>query len=423
MSDQTAQLQIPTLVLPPGAPRVRVTAGSGSATQKTWNLRRPITLIGSRRPAHIVLHDRDISHAHCVIVNTGTEVLLKDLHTSAGTICNKDPIDLTTLSDGDVITVGSCRIQVAIQVLDDACDDSASGIEFADPLSFPTPVTVGLLHTDQEWTVSEAVTLIGRHDLAPIRLDHDDVARRHAVIFRFGDEPAIFDLVGRDGLLVNSRRCTLSTLKVGYRMTLGPFGLRVGRSDEAPPEVEIPALEIPSPPPERDGKPPVDHAFPRLPKMPAPGVGDSEGPAALDSELDKLRNDITESWEQLNSWQSRLLADATEISQQESDLAARAGEFEARDAEVRGKLHDITCLHEQLVVRERELAAEVKRLRSESEHVEQARDEQATREVDLTRRAEELSRREHVFAQRWTRMRTAKCAACGAAFSTAGSED
>ncbi len=56
--NQAIQVREQTVELPSTAPLVRITAGFGSAGQKTWNLRRPVTLLGARRPAHIVLHDR-----------------------------------------------------------------------------------------------------------------------------------------------------------------------------------------------------------------------------------------------------------------------------------------------------------------------------------------------------------------------------
>jgi hypothetical protein len=43
------------------------------------------------------------------------------------------------------------------------------------------------------------------------------------------------------------------------------------------------------------------------------------------------------------------------------------------------------------------------------------------REVEVARRIEDLARREHVFAQRWSRMRAALCPHCGQPISTAGS--
>src|SRR3990172_5168445 len=191
MTDQATQIRELTVELPADAPLIRVTAGFGSAGQKTWNIRRPVTVIGSRRPAHIVLHDEDISHAHCVIVNTGTDVLLKNLHTSSGTRLNKDRVNLAVLSDGDIIVLGDTTIKVAIQMPDNKSDDSGFDLEFADPTKFSDPVSLHLIHTDKHWSVEDAVVLIGRHDDATVRLEHPDLSSRHALLFRVGSGAAV----------------------------------------------------------------------------------------------------------------------------------------------------------------------------------------------------------------------------------------
>ncbi len=216
-----ANMTEPTAVeLPADAPRIRLIAGLGSAAQKTWNVRRPVTLIGSRRPAHIVLHDTGISEAHCVLVNTGREVLLKDLHTKGGTVCRNERVDLVVLKDGDVIRIGDTTVQVAIK--------SSIAPTRRDPTLLSRPEVVGLIHTEQKWFLKEAVTLVGRHDKAPVRLDHDDVRKRHAVFFRYGDELAVFELGKDESVRVNGVACPLSVLVRGDRVSIGPFGLRVG---------------------------------------------------------------------------------------------------------------------------------------------------------------------------------------------------
>ena len=203
MNEITASLHVPKIELPSTAPQVRITAGMGSVAQKTWNLRRPVTLIGSRRPAHIVLHASDISPAHCVIVNTGRDVLLKDLYTSSGTLCNDASVDLRVLRDGDVITVGTNRIQVAIQAPQRTSDDLDAGSNPVDPTAVHAPVAITLIHTDQQWSVERPVALIGRHESAEILLDDERVSRRHAIFFRFMDGLAVFDIGGENGILVN----------------------------------------------------------------------------------------------------------------------------------------------------------------------------------------------------------------------------
>jgi uncharacterized protein (DUF3084 family) len=81
-------------------------------------------------------------------------------------------------------------------------------------------------------------------------------------------------------------------------------------------------------------------------------------------------------------------------------------ELDAKDAATRGQLHDLSRLQEQLAQRERELEAQIVKLAADQEaYVE--------REAQLVRRADELSRREHVVAQRWSRLQTASCPDCG----------
>ncbi len=427
MNDSTRSTDVFSLELSASAPRVRITAGLGSAAQKTWNLRRLVTLIGSRRPAHIVLHDRDISPAHCVIVNTGTEVLLKDLHTGAGTQCNDSRIDLTALKDGDVIRVGASTIQVAIQVPEDISDDSGCGMQFADPTSFPTPVNVTLVHTDQQWEVKDAVVLVGRHEAARIMLDHKDVARRHAIIFRFKEGPAVFDLSGPGGILVNGQQCSLALLSDGDRITLGPFRLRIGSSSGAELNMQTSATETPPELMSSSVETSDEAGVSTDPS--APPVGSElqvdldpsvqDGAATIDSKLDSLQNNIAVSWDRLNSWQSQLLEDAATMSKQELDIADRVSELDARDAALRGELHDVTRYHEQLTERERELTAGFARLQDEKDRLAQSQADCAKREEEVVRRTEELSRREHVFAQRWTRLQSAKCPHCGRPVGTA----
>jgi pSer/pThr/pTyr-binding forkhead associated (FHA) protein len=418
MNERVPSLHLFDVELPEGAPRVRITAGLGSAAQKTWNLRRPVTLIGSRRPAHIILHDRDISPAHCVIINTGTEILLKDLHTRGGTRCGDENVDLAVLKDGDVLTVGINAIQVAIQAPADAPDDSGYGVKFSDPTTFPTPVTVGLLHTDQHWGLQEAVTLIGRHENAPIFLDHERVSRRHAILFRFKNNPAIFDLGGQEGILVNGRPCSIAPLSDGDRITIGPFGLLIGSDEGAGLDMQASGHEPTGDTAaqtegiEAQSDRPVQGSPSTNPVPDAPQEA-AEDACSIDSQLDSVRNGVADSWEHLNSWQSELLDEATALSKQETVLTSRRVEFEARDAALRGQLHDVERMQEQLEERESQLSAERAQLYAENESLAEDQKACSAHEAQVTRRAEELSRREHVIAQRWGRLHTMTCPHCG----------
>ncbi|MGD2109189.1 MAG: FHA domain-containing protein [Phycisphaerae bacterium] len=420
MSESTATIRQPNgeLHLPESAPQVRVTAGAGSVAQKTWNLRRPVTLIGSRRPAHIVLHDKNVSRAHCVLVNTGADILLKDLNTSGGTQCNDERVDLAVLKDGDVITVGANRIQVAIRIPEDMSDDSGCGVAYVDPTRLGSPLAISLVHTDQAWRLEDAVTLIGRHDAAAIRLDHDKVARRHAVIFRFGAGTAIFEVGSEGDLAVNGEARSLSGLTDGDRVAIGPFGLQIGDGASAPAagseSAQAPSLDElmePDVPVAPEKEPPA--ADTKSPFSPLLLPDTSTELNGIESQLETIKNDIGDSWGRLNSWESQLQRDAVQLNQQEKDLEVRCQELDAKDAAVRGQLHDVTRYQEELEERERDLAAQLRKLQEQKDVLTASQSACAAQQADVEQRAKEIARREHVLAQRWTRLYAAKCPHCG----------
>jgi pSer/pThr/pTyr-binding forkhead associated (FHA) protein len=428
---------------------IRITAGVGSAGQKTWNIRRPVTLIGSCRPAHIVLHAEEASKCHCVIVNTGTDVLLRDLHTTHGTYCNQKRVDLVVLKDGDVITVGELRIQIAIRTPENQNDDSGCGLRYADPTLFPEPVTLRLDHTDQQWRVEEAVALIGRHRDAHVRVDHPDIASRHAVLFKFANAPAIADLGSRAGIAVNGQRCSMAGLEDGARVAIGPCTLLIGSRDSVAPVSEVLGGSLLREPGDNSGEIVGSKAnapgesggesvgstdegapSPHRPGPPFVAISDSlraantddvsaQALSKIESELAALQTNLSTSWDDLNSWESRLREDATKLDRQQVNLSAREAELDAQDASLRGQLHDLTRYHEQIVEREKELAAQLAKIQEERDLVSKAESELATREGEVTRRADELRNREHVLAQRWARLQASTCPHCGKAIRAA----
>lgn len=415
MTDQATQVRKLTVELPTDAPLIRITAGMGSAGQKTWNLRRPVTVIGSRRPAHIILHDEHMSNAHCVIVNTGTEVLLKDLHTSSGTQLNKSRVNLALLTDGDVITFGDTTIQVAIQVPDGASDDSGFDMKFTDPTKFPGPVSLQLIHTDKQWSIDDAVVLIGRHDDATVRLDHADMSSRHALLFRAGSRPAIFDLGSRTGVWVNGQRCSLSPLQAEDRITVGTFGLslkcRESNSDtqlDRPVVGPVAGVLTPSL---------VDGVYSFAPKAlpietPIPAVEADRQHAKAEPALGKLCGTFSDDEKRLNLRQVQLRDGVSAIDEQKPNLPAREAEVDAKDAAHRGQLHDISRLHQQITIRESELAANIAELQAAADALAKVRKACNQRESDITRREQEISRRENAVAQRWSRLSVTTCPHC-----------
>lgn len=414
MNTMTTQVREPTVTLPEGAPLVRITAGAGTAGQKTWNLRRPVTLIGSRRPAHIVLHDKNISPAHCVIVNTGTCILIKDLHTSAGTRLNKSLIDLTVLSDGDIVTVGNMNIQVAIQTPDNPNDDSSIELEYENPTKFIKPVSVRLGDSDQQWDIEDAVVMIGKHENAHIHLEHELISTRHAILFRFQGFPAVFDLGGRNGLRVNDQPCSITFLYNEDCIQIEQYQLTI----LAPKSPKAPGTEDPRKStvlPNEEFKQRMSHLAEKKgsskpDKKPVDGSGVSKN---QHSTIEDINTDITETWDKLNSWQFRLEKNATALNKQETNIANRLSELEEKDASIRGQLHDITRLQEEVQEAERKVAKEKAQIQSDREAVAKAQKQRTEQETEMKRRLAELKRREQVLSRKWSRLENTNCAHCG----------
>jgi pSer/pThr/pTyr-binding forkhead associated (FHA) protein len=431
MTQAASSPQVNVLELPPTAPRVRITAGVGSATQKTWNLRRPVTVVGSKRPAHIVLHDHDVSHAHCVIVNTGEAVLVKDLHTKSGTLCNTARIELTELKDGDVLTVGQTKIQVAVQ-WPEQCEDKEECLD--DRTVLVHPLTIRLVHTEQTWTIRESVSLIGRHPSAAVHLDHAEVNQRHAVLFRHGRGVGVFDLNGGRGVALNGKLTTGAILTDGDRLMVGPFGLQMllplaacpvltavpRPAEPAPPASLAASMMGPLPP----VTPPAALGLTGLPAAHDLGLQSHRDPveeiASLSSKLDALRTQIADSWGRLNA-----ASGPAEKPQEDGPLGkaavepgGRDADLERRDAQLRGQLHDIEQYHAQLAEREREIHVQLKHLQEQQKSLMEAEAALTRRDSELNRRSEELARREHAIAQRWSRLQTSICPHCGERLGT-----
>lgn len=415
--------------LPASAPQIRVTAGVGSAGQKTWNLRRPVTLLGSKRPAHIVLHDKGVSVAHCALINTGTDVLLFDLHTTGGTFRGKERVSLVALQDGDVISLGETTIQVAIRLPASDADDSGAGLEYVDPTLMVNPVSLSLIHTDSTWSIKQSVSLIGRLDSATVRLDHADVSTRHALFFRFGKEAAVFDLGGRSGVWINGQKRDVSTLADGDRITVGPFGLQVQVQDSgAASSMTSPTSPATATTVDSAAAPTVAAAAPALAGVSmdassnptvATTAANSE-PLPSEPKTDPLQTNIAEAWERLNQWRAQLRHDAAAITQQLTSLSAKESQLEARDAALRGQLHDITRFNEQLAERENELARRAAEIQEQADALSAAHKDFMDRQADAQKKEEDLHRREQAMNQRWSRMQSTTCPHCRKPISLAG---
>jgi len=354
--------------------------------------------------------------------------LIKDLHTSSGTNLNETMIDLTVLDDGDIVKVGSMNIQVAIQTPSTSSADTSVGMEYENPTKFVKPVSVQLAGLQKKWDLDDAVVMIGRHDNAFIQLNHADVSTRHAVLFRFMGFPAVFDLGGRNGLHVNEQPCSITSLYNNDVINIGPFSLNVSspQSPESPNKTES-----------RKSTAELDQDFKRRMNDLMNGVAptnddtttekNSSSPfaaAVKKSKLEKeakeqgLSEDISKTWEKLNSWQTRLEKNESALNKQESNLASRIASLEEKDAAIRGQLHDITRMQEELQEAERKVERDIAQIQADREAIAKAQRQRAEQDREIKRKLAELQKRELAVSQQLLRLHNATCKNCGKKFQT-----
>jgi len=211
-------------LIPPNAKHLTASIFSGAGTGLSIELRRAVTLVGSRPGCKITLRHGDISPVHCAIINMGEEVYLRDLMSKKGTYLNGLRAECEKLSHGDVIAVGEWEIAVDVQApkLGDPTGSSAINLE-------PAPSMVALKKNQDGPLVKlrREVNLISRKSGADFVLHDSRVSRAHALIFILNGRPVVCDLLSENGLLLNGQATHFGVIHSGDTLTLGSSEVRV----------------------------------------------------------------------------------------------------------------------------------------------------------------------------------------------------
>lgn len=84
---------------------------SSSAKGKKLDLNRPVTRIGKKEDNDLVLDEKTVSRNHVEIVQAEDSYMLKDLNSTNGTFINDIRVKEAYLSPGDVIRIGTVRVE------------------------------------------------------------------------------------------------------------------------------------------------------------------------------------------------------------------------------------------------------------------------------------------------------------------------
>ena len=220
---QSADSRIAPLA-PPNAKRVRASIFTGSGTGQSIELRRAVSLVGSRPGCKITLRHPEISPVHCAIVNTGDGVYVRDLLSQSGTYLNGLRAECEELTDGDIIRVGDWEVALEIRAPE---SDGSTGSSVLNLEPAPTVLALKSNNSGPLVKLRREVGLIGRKAGADLVLQDKQASRAHALVFLLNDQPAVCDLLSENGLLINGEQSRFGVIHSGDTLVLGSSKVRV----------------------------------------------------------------------------------------------------------------------------------------------------------------------------------------------------
>ena len=206
------------------APRVHLSVMRGPGEGAGVELRRVLSLIGSREGCKITLTHRGVAPVHSAIVNTGEGVFLRDLITDSKTYLNDLPVECEHLDDGDVLKIAQWEFLVKVTPPANAADADAPGLVTLEPAQ---SVALQAPDNGQLIKLRREVCVIGRRPGCDVLLQQDRISRAHALIASHLGQPTVFDLLSTHGVSLNGQPAFCAPLHSGDRLDLGATGLRV----------------------------------------------------------------------------------------------------------------------------------------------------------------------------------------------------
>lgn len=397
---------------PPLVPLLQLTSRPGTPQQKTWLLRRAVTIIGSRPTAHIMLRNDEVSKTHAAIICNGTEPIICDLVSRNGTFVRGERIRTSRLREGNELHVGPYDVRVHTQPLPGSRGRNFESGQFAAIL--PGPV-LQLVDEDGHTvlSVSDGAAVVGTREGADLVVKSDASLPAVAILMAWRRGWAVYDLAHDEEprTQVNGNSVFSAAVRPGDRITFSGNTYKVVFEGEGPPEMDAATLVSgaigtsdsstaePAPEPARPDQEVDtmnDPAQGQTPGMLDPNGGPDVVLGMLEKKLASLQSDLASSYQQLHEYQTQVDRRAAEISEQEGQfksqaesVARQAAELTARSASLdeRGKSLDAQTAE---IAKSRE---EIERLQSElAERQRQIEEQGLNAEAQQARIAEEDSK-------------------------------
>ena len=414
--------------------KLSVTAQLPTGASKSWSLLKPVTVIGSRRHAQIIVREEHVNRSHAAIVNTGVHVLLVDLFSDAGTYCNGRLVTRELLKDGDVVRVGCTDLQVSIELPPNPVVPRRGILAFDDPLKMPKAMRVVQVDTDEGWEIVDSTAIIGNCKQAAVGVYAEGIARAHSLIFATINGIGIMDLGSSTPLKINGNEKQMAYLRRQDRLLIGKTGLMVefpkadgsvqaGRRKGLPEETTGDESQGGSAPSDVAAQPHGQMEDGSLVRRgnEARAVGgsaaavmdSSEAPfteqpelESLGSKISALQEELAESWGEINEWKKKLTLEHNnltvgkqELQNKEKELRLLAAEVEHRTSKVADQEQQCEQQHSEFSAREAAidmlkagLDSRDLKIREQQAKLATVTDELETRQSEIVRRKAELDK-------------------------------
>lgn len=277
--------------------------------------------VGRDRENDVQLPLSTVSRRHARIFWEGDNWFIADLHSTHGVLCNDQPLGSggkRLLRDGDHIEIADATLifnLIGDESLTAKSEEEAAALArqmvqsaLVGESDSEGPYFIVLIgpHENQRLPINPNVgeSVIGRGEIADIRLDDASVSRRHAIIRNEWNEVIIEDLGSKNGVVLNGTRIVVPTLlhdadeiQIGAvhlafvdpsAAVIGPFEEKAPANDQLKTAIqEEPLAPIPAEGAGALEVPPTDSAIasvtvPTNTVQAAPNVGTTKGMGAAE---------------------------------------------------------------------------------------------------------------------------------------------
>jgi pSer/pThr/pTyr-binding forkhead associated (FHA) protein len=196
-------------------------------------------MVVGREDADLILTDPAISKWHCRIFREKQRYYLEDLGSRNGTHVNKKKIQRAELSHLDEVELGQTLIifseyagkedlvpQDVGQELDQLRDSTKAGVQQQEA-KMPSGrefilEVLSAKNKARSYKIDRSPLILGRGEEAHLRLDDDEVSRKHASIEVLArDNAFITDLASQNGTYLNGAHIRSMRLKHGDKIRIG----------------------------------------------------------------------------------------------------------------------------------------------------------------------------------------------------------